>query len=472
MVRSRILLLCILFTIIRVMGVTAGYMDGQIVVDPDHPEWLKYHNGGPFFMCGPGDPEGFLYRGTRLPDGTRNGDQMDLIDKLKGTGANCIYLMAVRSHGGDGDNTENPFVDSDPSNALDQDILNQWETWFTAMDNNDIVIYFFFYDDSARIWNTGDSVGPEEITFIQGLVDRFEHHKHLIWCVAEEYSEAYSPRRVSNIAAEIRTADDYEHVIAVHQHSGLVFDFTDDANIDQFAIQYNNASISGLHSGMVTAWNNAAGRYNLNMSESLDHGYGDEETICRKNWACAMGGAYVMVLRMDIASTPMSQLEDCGRLVEFFESTDFNEMSPHDELRYGSTQYVLAKPGDSYIAYASSPSRMGIGLKNVGDGIYNFRWFDCVDGDSVEQIGVSVTAGNRTWSKPPQIGNELAVYIKKAEPSDLNADGQVDFHDLAKFTAFWLWIGPVGDIPEDIIGNGIVDFADFAALSHRWLCEN
>jgi hypothetical protein len=25
----------------------------QVIVDPDHPEWLKYNGGGPFFMCGP-----------------------------------------------------------------------------------------------------------------------------------------------------------------------------------------------------------------------------------------------------------------------------------------------------------------------------------------------------------------------------------------------------------------------------------
>ena len=48
--------------------------------------------------------------------------------------------------------------------------------------------------------------------------------------------------------------------------------------------------------------------------------------------------------------------ESRGRLVSFFESTNFNEMAPHDELKNGGTQYVLAAPGDSYIAYASALS--------------------------------------------------------------------------------------------------------------------
>jgi len=51
-----------------------GPLRGQIIVDPDHPQRLKRRGGVPFFMCGPGDPEGFLYRGKRRPDGTRDGN--------------------------------------------------------------------------------------------------------------------------------------------------------------------------------------------------------------------------------------------------------------------------------------------------------------------------------------------------------------------------------------------------------------
>jgi len=395
-----------------------GPLPGQIIVDPDHPEWLKYNGGGPFFMCGPGEPEGFLYRGARNEDGTRDGDQMALINKLKGTGANCIYMQAVRSHGGDGDSTHNPFVSSIPSNGLDQDILNQWETWFDEMDDNGIVIFLFFYDDSARIW-TGDTVGSSERSFIQGIVNKFEHHKHLIWCVAEEYSEKYSPARVSNIAAEIRSADEHNHVIAVHQHSGLVFDFPNDANIDQFAMQVGASSASGLHSGCVTAWNRASGKYNVNMSEGTNHISGGSTEIRRKSWAAAMGGAYVMVYEMFIDSTPTSVLKDCGRLVKFMESTEFNKMSPHDYLKHADTDYVLAKPGDCYIAYASGITT-SLGIRNLNKGEYKLKWFGCIDGDIDTQTVNIDSPGNYSWNKPSGIGDEVAVYIKKSGGSSGN----------------------------------------------------
>ncbi len=385
--------------------------NGQIIVDSERPQWLKRKGGGPFFMCGPGDPEDFLYRGGLRPEGTRDGDQMELIQKMKGTGANCIYLMAVRSHGGDGDKTHNPFVDNDPRKGINSKVLAQWEKWFTEMDNSGIVIYLFFYDDSARPWRTGDVVGGAERNFIHTIVDSFEHHKNLIWCIAEEYQEALSVVRAKNIAAEIRSADDFDHVIAIHKLNGLDFsEFADEPNIDQFAIQYNVSSAEALHDGMVSAFQQAEGRYNLNMSEAAEYGTG--KVARRKSWACAMGGAYVMILGMDIATIAGSDLEDCGRLVRFLESTNFNEMSPHDELGFAGTKYVLARPGFSYIAYA--PDLQGeIGLKDVRRGTYDFRWFDCESGGEVRQAGVNIEAGDQSWKKPRGIGGELAVYIRR-----------------------------------------------------------
>ena len=121
---------------------------------------------------------------------------------------------------------------------------------------------------------------------------------HLVWVVGEEYSERYTKKRASAIAATIRAADDRDHVIGVHQLSGLKFDFPSDPNIDQFLIQYKGTA-SELHSGVVQAFSTAGGQYNLNMSEAANYGTG--AVARQKSWAAAMAGAYVMVLGMDIA---------------------------------------------------------------------------------------------------------------------------------------------------------------------------
>ncbi|MEP0844736.1 MAG: serine hydrolase, partial [Phycisphaerae bacterium] len=217
--------------------------DGPLVVDAEHPAWLRIQGGRPFYLCGPGDPEDFLYRGRRRPDGTRDGDQMALIEKLAGTGANCIYLMAVRSHGGDGDATHNPFIDHDPAKGVNERVLNQWETWFEAMDRAGIVIFFFVYDDGARPFGrelpAGGALKPEEARFLDAIVARFRHHRHLIWCVAEEYGEALTRDHAVRIAEHIKLRDDRRHPVGIHQNHGTRFDFKGQPAFDQFTVQWN-----------------------------------------------------------------------------------------------------------------------------------------------------------------------------------------------------------------------------------------
>jgi len=365
-----------------------------------------------FFLCGPGDPEGFLYRGALNPDGTRTGDQMQLIEKLAPTGANCIYLMAVRSHGGDGDATHNPFVGHDPAKGVNAKVLDQWEQWFAEMDRHGIVIYFFIYDDDALVWNTGDEVGAPERQFIRTLVERFKQHKHLVWCVAEEYAEELSAERVRRIAKLIRAEDDRGHSIAVHKNDGLDFsEFADDPCIDQFAIQYNVKTAEELHAGVVRARREAKGRYGVNLSEAADWGAGAESR--RKCWACAMGGASVMVLGMDIASTPVSGLKDCGTVVRFFRQVqDLPSLEPHDELACAGTQYVLAEPGESYVAYTSKPG-IHVGLRDMKAARYSFRWLDCTNGKTLVQESVRVPAGDQAWPRPDGIGDEVAVHLNR-----------------------------------------------------------
>ncbi len=433
---------------------------GQIMVDPDNPSWLVYNrdkNGDgrldPYFLCGPGDPEGFLYRGIRNSDGTRKGDQEKLIEKVSLNGGNCIYLMAVRTHGGDAwkdaerdpesfpDKEHNPWIGQNPAYGLNPDILDQWELWFTEMDRNGITIYLFIYDDAIRV---GEQIGwpldeagnlhPGERQFLQAIVNKFEHHKNLVWCIMEEGQEIGKDWQlhISKIAETIREADDYKHVVATHQLGGNLFFHADDPNIDQFAIQGNwetGSTPDSIHTWLVNAWNLAGGRYNLNMAEYITHDElsqaGDREGIRKNSWAMAMAGSYIMVLGMEIINTPAEQLQDCRRLQQFFESTNINYMAPHDELKYEGTEYVLASPGYSYIAYSSENSGK-LGLQNMVAGTYDMMWYDCVTGQSQQQNNEKISSGRQSWKKPSELGEELALYLTrsdgtiKSEPAHTN----------------------------------------------------
>jgi len=430
------------------MTAQAAPLPGQIMVHPSNPRWLVYNrddNGDgqldPFFLSGPGDPEGFLFRGRRRADGTRDGDQAELIRKLAQHGGNCIYLMSVRTHGGDAaresrqnpedypDGLHNPWIDQDPQKGINDAILDQWERWFSLMDQHGIVIYFFIYDDAIKI---GKSLGwpldrngelhPGERAYVQALVQRFKHHRHLIWCVMEEAQELGPQwqRHTSKIAEAIREADDHDHVIASHQHGGNTFFHADDPFINQFAIQTRLDQVktaATLRPWMLKAWQECAGRYNLNFSEDAVHRdlvvAGERAAVRQRSWLAAMSGAYVMVFGIEIDNTEPGYLSDCRRLQEFFETVDILEMAPNTERTHAGTKYLLATPQQAYIAYALSPCDGELGIKLLPAGQYALTWFDCVKGTTIRASYAQQEQGDAVWQKPPIFGDEVALYVRR-----------------------------------------------------------
>jgi hypothetical protein len=394
---------------------TVKPLPGQIVVDPQHPRWLMRHEGGHVFICGPGDPEDFLYVGKRNADGTRDGDQVARIEKLVEHGGNCIYIQLVRTHGGDArpDATQNPFVDSDSAKGLDEDILRQWDDWFARLDRHHILIYLFFYDDSARIWNTGDHVGPAERALFETIVKRYKHLQNLIWVIGEESEERYSTARVQALAQIIRAADDHGHLIGDHHQSGTTFKaWQERGALNHFAMQLS-ATDDEAHAGAIEALRKADGRYQIIYSESTAMRT-DVDGMRSHAWAVAMGGVMPMLLRMDIASAPPEALQQCRHLQTFFEATDFWTLSPHDELKHGQTKYVLANPGRGYIAYGDQVET-ALGLKRLPASRYAVHWLDCRSGKTADATQTISAAGNATFGKPAGFGPECAAWIRPAQ---------------------------------------------------------
>lgn len=390
-------------------------LQNQIVSTPPTSSWLHRHHNQPLFIAGAGDPEDFLYRGKRRADGTRDGDQDQIIAKLARTGANGIYFQIIRSHGGDGNETHNPFIHHRPENGLNEQILEQWETWLTALEAADVTVLLSFYDD-ADIWDTGDTVEEAEQRFIHAIVDRFEHHGNIIWAVAEEYQEEFTRDRVSRIAAEIRAADDYDHPIAVHKLIGTSFsEFANDPNIDQFAVQLKELTPTELHRTVLKLWRNAGGRYNINVSEMVDWGSG--ELARKRAWAAAMGGAYVMGFGMNVVDTPEQDLRDLGRLRSFLEGAGNHRLVPRDDLAEDPSTWVLAAPGDAYVLYTIDDSKTTIGLRSIPNGQYDLKWLDTATGKKLTQETQTVTNGTARWNVPDFIGPEVALRVVRRETS-------------------------------------------------------
>ncbi|NOZ88062.1 MAG: hypothetical protein GXP49_17740 [Deltaproteobacteria bacterium] len=387
---------------------SAGYMQGQIRLDPDNPSRMIYHgikvNGRPkpVVFCGPGDPEDFFYNNTEAN-----------LELLISKGARCTYITAYLQDFGGG----NPGS----GQALDQ-TLDQWDSLINRLEQAGIITVFFFFDDSQPLPNDWQDS-------IDRIVNKLEHHKLLIWSVAEEYSEKLSKAQVAAVAARIRAADDHDHVVGVHQLQGTSFDFNDNDDLEMFLMQLPKDSPDQAHADILSAHRNTSGRKILNMAELKDHAKLNRTTVRRLNWASIMAGASaVQVLWMGRASddpswNDQSKYDDCGVLTDFFEETDVNTMSPHDELASGGTRWVLASPGKSYIAYAFD-LQGDLGIKGLEEGVYDFTWLDVVTGNEVEQTGVSIPAGDHAWPKPEGMGNELALWLRRQGASNIPPSAQ------------------------------------------------
>ena len=379
-------------------GQEPNYLPGQIRVDPEHSDRLVYNrdrNGDgkldPFFMCGPGGPEGFLYgdiSGGDTPD--------SVLDKMIRHGGNCIYLQGIRSHGGDGTAEQNPFIKNDPANGIDHGVLDQWEEWFDRMQAHGIVVFFFFFDDSARIgWK--DKIVPVERDYIRTVVNAFEHQPNLIWVIAEEYSESFSKEKVSRLAGLVRETDDHHHVIANHQLPGLVFDHADDPNLDQFAMQLRSeeGSASDVHAKCLRALDNAEGRYHVNLAKQYDwHSdlleAGNRAGVRRVNWAAATTGMSIMHLgawetTRDRRPPTVGMLKDYRHVYEFLESLpDLNEMIPQDDRVRSGNAWVLGRTGH-YVVYLVNGGTVKMEVATAGKPL-QAQWYN-------PRRGKSSTAG-------------------------------------------------------------------------------
>jgi len=271
------------------------------------------------------------------------------------------------------------------------------------------------------------------------------------------------------MAAEIRAADDNNHPISIHQGNGEnTMDFPNDPNIDQFAQQANATSADGLYNDVLAAFNNANGRFNINMAENWNNGVNDHAAAIKsgnrtevrvRNWATGMAGGYVMVIgayENNIGAYPTSDMiADWGRQVKFFEKTNFDEMLPNNSLASDNTKYVMAKPGKSYIAYSPNTTTQQMGIKDMTAGKYTFLWFDPVNGNEIVETK-DVASGTQKWSKPPQIGREVVVYINRVgDPSPTNVFPGASWQTKS-MAAAGLYESKINQFVSNVGGTGVV----------------
>jgi len=414
-------------------------LPGQIIVAGKNPGYLKYNGGGPAFLCGPDNPETFLFLGELNPDGTRtNGQQQQVIDRLVKSGANAFHFQMTRIRRcnikDEGDDKHSPFVDFDPGKPLNKAVLDQWDGWISQLEEAGIVVHLEFYNDATDVemmgWKLDEdgNLHPDEKRFIEGIVKRFKHHKNIIWGIEESVNKLPRARlrHFMKLSELIARMDNHNHPI---MHSFVTSD-TSERDIGKdyvFPTDFNNDP----HTQLVTwlhvlphgedydaqheaylKWSRiGSGRFVVVKNETEKFPRTEPQSRIYQ-WSCAMTGMHALEAGHDVLRR-QRLLEADGRIAKFMEQTDFHTMKPTDTMASGSTKWVLANPGNSYIAYTYDYSGP-MGIKGITTGTYDLIWFDTVDGDTVRQTGVSVYSSNFILNKPDSIGKEIALYIRRS----------------------------------------------------------
>lgn len=437
-------------------------LPGQVIADPDRPHRIIREGGEPVFLAGPGDPEGFLYRGTELADRTRDGDQLDLLQRMIDFGGNALYLQAVRAYGGDGDGSHQPFLDGDRDLGLDPTILDQWATWFTLMDDNDIVVYFFFLDDGTRPWgNTGDDVPAQEEEFFRDMTNRFKSFRNIIWVVAEESELVWTAGRQANQAAVIAAADEHDHLVSLHHFQGRGEAPTCDGLYSDVSANWVTHHALGLHDGTPcwesphdhVATNFFLGKdrgYSIALAElwqnpwGIDHAGLPLDRFMHVNWGTGMGGAGYLAL-CDVCNNPGAEPDFMpDELLRLFrvqqrrmESIPFHLLEPADGLGAMDTLHVLHADGVGHLAYGEElDPGARFALTGLIPGTYDLSWHDCFTGDELIEPSVGITGSTGTFDLPAGFGTDFAgngasvtLWIGPTVELDMDDDGILDDDD-------------------------------------------
>lgn len=415
-------------------------LPGQLIVAGSNPGYLKFNGGGPAYLSGPDDPETFFFLGNLNPDGTRSGGPQEaIIDRLAATRVSAFHAQMFRmrrcNFKDEGDDTHSPFIDHDPAKGLNPKVLDQWEGWITRLEKAGIVLMLEFYNDATDVELMGwklDARGnlhPDEERFVTGIVNRFKHHKNILWSL-EESANKLPPARVAHfkkMAEVIARTDNHHHPIVLSlvipndpendfPEGGVLSDaYYGDPHIhastwlhlvphgDDLDMQYRE---------YVRYWKKDAAHFIVMKNETFWRPYLQRDLGRRYSWVAVMAGLHNLEAqhKADRAAHE-PRMREHGYIARFMEQTDFYRMKPTPELAAGSTHWVLAGE-KSYIAYTDHYAKP-VGLKTVPAGSYDLLWLDTVDGRTLWQRGVTVSGAAAAFEKPAAFSNEVAVYVKR-----------------------------------------------------------
>ncbi|MGI9552418.1 MAG: DUF5060 domain-containing protein [Aurantibacter sp.] len=439
--------------------------------------YLKFQNGEYFLKCGADAPENFLaydqFDGTFQNDGHKDdliktweahrGDWMEgdptwaagkgkeiigAINYLASKGMNVFSFLTMNIAGDD--QNVFPSIDYDIWDRFDTSKLDQWEIVFEHADKLGMFLHFktLEFENQGLLDNGGTGLFTK--LYYRELIARFGHHLALNWNLAEETGDwtetpptfpLDAPERI-RLAEYISSIDPYKHHLVIH--NGAWYDpiYGPNTKFTGASLQTNKEDFSRVHSQTLKVLNEAkdAGKvWAVAVDEPGDHRHSlipdtedPDHDNARKNglWGAMMAGAWGTEWYFGYEH-PHSDLTcqdyrsrdlfwDQGKIcLDFFNENKMPvwEMESDDSLISSEGDYVLAKPGNSYVVYLKNGGESTLNLGNSG-GEFEIFWYNPRRGGELQKGKIKTVngSGKQSLGRPPvkkEQGKDWVVWVTK-----------------------------------------------------------
>ena len=368
--------------------------------------YLKLANGPYWLKGGADDPEDFLGPGVTVGFATKE----DAVGFLADNKINSMYVM-LQNIDGDGKNVW-PWVGSTQAEAktnhehLDIGKLAEWEQLFSYIQSKGLVLHLVLEDDSG--W-----AGFNRSMYYREMVARFGHHNGIIWNIAEEYQENYSPGEVRSFAQMLQDLDPYGHPVTVH-HAGALSawsPFLGDSRFDLTSFQTTNTEQNATASLWFETVESSGRTIPISFDETGKLSSSDRDLARQILWSVYLGGGM-----FELHTSPLPQyqdfaahFEDLGRARALIEQLPFWQMRPADDILVSGNAYVFAKAGETYLIYLPSGGALELDL-SAASGTLQAVWFDPSSG---AYSGTFVVSGGGVLIFTSPLASDAVLLISK-----------------------------------------------------------
>ncbi|MEX2030590.1 MAG: DUF5060 domain-containing protein [Anaerolineales bacterium] len=346
-----------------------SYTGGHFLQFAAGPYWLK---------GGVDDPEDFLAPGNTVGFASRQ----EAIEFLASYRVNSLYML-LHNVGGDAKNVW-PWAGSTQAEAqayhehFNVAKLAEWEEVFSYLQAKGIVLHLVLEDDSA--W-TGFNRGM----YYREMVARFGHHPGLIWNLAEEYNETYSPSQIQTFAGQLLSLDPYDHPITVH-HAGGLSSWTPFVGHPDFALtsfQTSDVPQNAAAESWFSTVQDSGRPIPISFDETGKLSASERDLARHIVWSVYLGGG-----NFELHASPLSSyqdfalhFEDLGRARTFMEGLPFCEMRPMNGRLLSGLGYVAGRAEDVLAVYLPSGGTIELDLQTTS-GWFHGTWFEPSSGNT------------------------------------------------------------------------------------------